>query len=299
MIARKTPVGIMGVGLMGTACARRLLEGGFKVLGYDIDAAKCAQLSARGGAAVTTPAELARECDVIVLALFDTAQIEAAIEGEGGLLAFTAGRATPLTVICVSTCDPDRIAALAKRLPAEKLRFVEAPISGTSDQTARGDGLGLIAGDQRAVEAVSDVLQAICPRRHYLGEPGNGGRAKLAINLILGLNRTALGEGLIFAERMGLDPAAFLAVARESAAYSQIMDVKGPRMAAGEFSPPHGKLAQARKDVVLMHEQAQRRGQQLPLGRTYMELLDACLAAGEGDLDNCAVMQETRRRRVS
>jgi 3-hydroxyisobutyrate dehydrogenase-like beta-hydroxyacid dehydrogenase len=196
----------------------------------------------------------------------------------------------------VSTCDPDRIAALTARLPADRLRFIEAPISGTSDQTARGDGLGLIAGSREAVESASAVLQAICPRRHYLGPAGNGGRAKLAINLILGLNRAALGEGLIFAQRMGLDPAAFLAVAKESAAYSQIMDVKGARMAAGQFTPPHGKLAQARKDVVLMHEQAQRRGQELPLGRTYLELLEACMAAGEGDLDNCAVMKEVRRR---
>ena len=96
---------------------------------------------------------------------------------------------------------------------------------------------------------------------------------------------------------MGLDPASFLPVARDSAAYSQIMDVKGPMMVRGEFSPPHGKLAQARKDVALMLDQAKRRGQQLPLARAYMDVLEGGLAAGEGDLDNAAVMREIARRR--
>jgi putative dehydrogenase len=296
MAERKPPIGILGVGLMGSACARRLLENGFSVIGYDVEAGKAAALVARGGAAAKSAADLAKQCDVIVLALFDTAQVETAIEGEGGLLALSSGRTTPLTVICVSTCDPDRIAALAGRVPPDKMRYVEAPISGTSDQTARGEGLGLLGGDRKAADGVSDVLDAICPRRHFLGAAGNGGRAKLAINLILGINRAGLAEGLVFAERMGLDPASFLAVARESAAYSQIMDVKGPRMVRGEFSPPAGKLTQTRKDFALMHEQARRAGQELPLARTYSELVEAGLAAGEGDLDNAAVMLEIRRR---
>jgi L-threonate 2-dehydrogenase len=297
MAETKSPIGIMGVGLMGSACARRLLDSGFRVVGYDVVASKSAALIARGGAAAHSVADLAKQCDVIVLALFDTPQVEAALEGPGGLLELSAGRTKPFTVICVSTCDPDRIAALAARLPVDKIRYVEAPISGTSDQTARGEGLGLIGGDRQAADEVMAVLKVICPRLHFLGAAGNGGRAKLAINLILGLNRAGLGEGLVFAERLGLDPASFLAVARDSAAYSQIMDVKGPMMVRGEFSPPHGKLAQARKDVALMLEQAKSRGQQLPLGSVYMDLLDKAVAAGQGELDNAAVMLEIKRRR--
>ena len=106
----------------------------------------------------------------------------------------------------------------------------------------------------------------------------------------------SLSEGLVFAERMGLDPAAFLAVARESAAYSQIMDVKGKKMVDGDFAP-HGKITQTLKDFSLMLEQAARLGQQLPLAQTYAELVKACVAHGEGDRDNSIVIQELRRRR--
>lgn len=291
----KVTVGVVGVGLMGTACAKRLLGAGFDVLGYDVDREKLAGLNRLGGRSADSLAEVARACPVIMMAVFNTDQVEAIIEGPEGLLASQSVIGTPITVACVSTCDPDRIAALAARLPGDRLRYVEFPISGTSDQTARGEGLGLIGGDRAAAEEAGDVLGAICPRRHYLGAAGNGGRAKLAINLILGINRAALAEGLVFAERMGLDPQQFLDVARASAAYSQIMDVKGAKMIAGDFSP-HGKLMQTRKDFTLMQEQADRLGQELPLARTYLEIVDAGLAKGEGDLDNCAVIKEIRRR---
>jgi 3-hydroxyisobutyrate dehydrogenase-like beta-hydroxyacid dehydrogenase len=292
MVAGKQPVGIVGVGLMGMACARRLLAAGLPVIGYDVDAAKLEALAQAGGRRAASVADLARAANRIVCAVFNTEQVEQTADA---LLAALPAGAPPVTVVCVSTCDPDRIAALAARLPAGRLRFVEAPVSGTSEQVAGGDGLGLIGGDPAAAAAVADVLDAICPRRHHLGVAGNGGRAKLAINLMLGINRAALAEGLVFAERMGLDPQRLLAVARDSAAYSQIMDVKGAKMVAGDTKPA-GKLAQSLKDFHLMREQATRLGQTLPLAETYIGLVEGCVEKGEGELDNSAVIREIRRR---
>lgn len=296
MAEKIAPVGVIGTGLMGTACARRLLAAGHEVLGYDVDARALEKFGEAGGRAARSLAEIVQACRQIVLAVFNTGQVEDTIEGPQGLLAVLPANAAPLTVMCVTTCDPDRVAALAARIPVHRLHFVEAPVSGTSDQTARGDALGLIGGDPGAANEARDVLDAICPRRHHLGAAGNGGRAKLAINLILGVNRAALSEGLVFAERMGLDPAAFLGVARESAAYSQIMDVKGKKMIDGDFSP-HGKITQTLKDFSLMLEQAARFGQQLPLAEIHADLLKGCVAHGEGALDNSIVIQEIRRRR--
>lgn len=295
MTQARRPVGVIGTGLMGAACAKRLLAAGFDVLGYDIDAAKLKALAALGARAAPSVEDIARECDRVVLAVFNTDQVEQAIEGPRGLVASRPSGTPPLVTICVSTCDPDRIAALAARLPADRVRYVEAPVSGTSEQTARGEALGLIGGEPSAVEAARDVIAAISPRWHHLGPVGNGGRAKLAINLILAINRDGLAEGLVFAERMGLDPAAFLAVARESAAYSQIMDVKGGKMIKGDFTP-HGFVTQSLKDYSLMAAQARRAKQRLPLGETHASLLEGCIAAGEGGLDNSAVIREIRRR---
>jgi putative dehydrogenase len=295
MAQTERPVGVIGVGLMGTACARRLRGAGFEVLGYDLDAKKLEGLRALGGRAAASAAEIARSCDIVVLAVFDTGQVEDAVQG---LLAARPQDAPPLDVICVSTCDPDRIAALAAGLPAARLRFIESPVSGASDQVARGEALGLVAGDRGAVDAATRAIEAIAPRWHYLGAAGNGGRAKLAINLILGINRAGLAEGLVFAERMGLAPEAFFAVARDSAAYSQVMDIKGKKMVAGDFSP-QGYVHQSLKDFTLMLELARKIEQALPLAATYKALMEGCVARGEADLDNSAVINEIRRRRIS
>jgi 3-hydroxyisobutyrate dehydrogenase-like beta-hydroxyacid dehydrogenase len=295
MEASGKPVGLIGAGLMGTACAKRLFAAGFQVLGYDVDARKLDGIAGLGARIAGSAAEIARACDRAVLAVFNTEQVEETIEGARGLLASRSQNAPPFTAICVSTCDPDRIAALAERLPADRLRYVEAPVSGTSEQTARGEALGLVGGSPAAAEAVRDVIEAICPRWHHLGPAGNGGRAKLAINLILGINRAALAEGLVLAERMGLAAEKFLEVARDSAAHSQAMDIKGGKMVSGDFSP-QGYITQSLKDFSLMLEQARRRRQRLPLGETYASLMEGCVAAGEGGLDNSAVIREIRRR---
>lgn len=288
-------LGIIGTGLMGAACARRLIAAGYAVTGYDIDTGKAAAFAALGGKSATSMGALARDCRAVILAVFNTDQVEAALEAADGLLASRPRDQPPLAVICVSTCDPDRIAALFGRLPADRVHFVEMPVSGTSEQMSRGEALGLVGGDPAAAENVRDVLDALCPRRHHLGAAGNGGRAKLAINLILGINRAAMAEGLVFAERMGLEPGRLLAVARDSAAYSQIMDIKGKKMIGGDFTP-HGKIAQTAKDFSLMLEQAQRLQQQLPLAATYKDLVEGCMRQGEAELDNAAVILEIRRR---
>lgn len=289
----KQPVGVIGIGLMGMACARRIRAAGLELLGYDVDAKKLDAFVALGGKAAESVAQIARDCHKVVLAVFNTDQVETTVDAL--VAALPAGK-TPLIALCVSTCDPDKISALFARTPADKVRYVEAPVSGTSGQTEQGDALGLIGGDPAAAAECKDVLDAICPRRHHLGAAGNGGRAKLAINLILGVNRAALAEGLVFAQRLGLDPGAFLKVARESAAQSQVMDIKGPKMVNGDYTP-HGFITQTRKDFLLMLEQAKERGQGLPLAETYVSIVNGCVAAGEGEFDNSAVIEEIRRRK--
>ena len=288
-----TPIGVIGIGLMGMACAKRLRAAGLELLGYDVDTQKIEAFIKLGGKPASSVAQIARTCHKVVLAVFNTDQVEATVDA---LVASLPAGKPPLIALCVSTCDPDRISKLFARTPANKVRYVESPVSGTSQQTEQGDALGMIGGDPAAAEDAKDVLDAICPRRHHLGAAGNGGRAKLAINLILGVNRAALAEGLVFAQKLGLDPGAFLKVARESAAQSQVMDIKGPKMVSGDYTP-HGFITQTRKDFLLMLEQAAGRGQGLPLAETYVSIVNGCVAAGEGNLDNSAVIEEIRRRK--
>src|SRR5258708_10088304 len=287
------PIGFIGLGLMGAVMARRLAAAGFKTLGFDIEPAKATALRELGLEPAGSVADIARRCRRIILAVFSTDQVEEVTDQ----LASAGCAAGPLLVLCTSTCDPDRIAALAPRDAERGIVFVDARVSGASEQVARGAGLGLTGGDRAAVDAAADVLDALFPRRVHIGAPGDAGRAKVAVNRVLGLNRLALAEGLVLAERLGLDTRAFLDVAKASAAYSQVMDVKGEKMVAGNYAP-QGRIAQSLKDVHLMQDQASRRGQALPLTQIYAEFLQACVPQVEGDRDNCAVIEEGRRRRV-
>jgi putative dehydrogenase len=285
----KIPVGIIGLGLMGEVYARRLMAAGFSVIGFDVDPAKNQRLGQIGGRAGSI-VEIAEKCDPIVLAVFNTDQVEEVVER--ALLPAASGK----IVLCTSTCDPDRIAALAARV-GDRLRFLETPVSGASEQVRQGDGVGLIGGDEKIAADASPVLDALFPKRFHIGRAGDGGRAKLAVNHILALNRLALAEGLVCAAKLGLDPAAFLKVARNSAAASQVMDSKGAKMINGDFAP-EGRVRQSLKDTHLILDQARKAGQKLPLLEVYADVLEACMRHGEGEQDNSIVIEEIRRRKL-
>lgn len=236
---------------------------------------------------------MAEQCDVLILAVFDTDQVQELLLGAAGLLAVTAARPA---VLCTSTCDPDRISAIALRCEASNLPFLELPFSGTSLQVARGEGVGLIGGDPGLAERLSSVLQALCPNRQHVGRCGDANRTKLAVNLVLGLHRAALAEGLMFGRRLGLDPAALLNTLQNSAAASSVMRVKGAMMVERRYDAPQSRVDQSLKDFSLIRTLGLQKGQALPMASLYIELLESCVAQGEAHLDN-AIIQEAIARR--
>lgn len=289
-----SPIAIIGLGLMGEVYAQRLLDAGMAVSGFDVDPARRARLAEIGGQPADTIEELAQPARCIIIAVFSTDQVEDVIEKH---LLPALGEGSNKIVLVMSTCDPDQVAALASRVIPRGIRYLDVPVSGTSDQVRRGDGVALIGGDPAIAAEVAPIFDALFARRFLVGKIGDGGRAKLAVNLILGLNRLALAEGLVFAERLGLDPAAFLEVAKGSASYSQVMETKGPKMVRGDFSP-EGRVKQTLKDAHLMLDQAAAVGQTLSVLQVHADVLEACARAGEAELDNSAIIKEVRRRVV-
>ena len=225
-------------------------------------------------------ADLAQRCDPIVLAVFSTDQVEAVVESE---VLPALGEGSGRIVLCASTCDPDRIAALGQRVATRGLRLLETPVSGASGQVSRGEGVGLIGGDPDIVAEVEPVLRAMFPTYFHIGKIGDGGRAKLAVNLILGLNRLALAEGLVFAERLGLDPAGLsqggAQIGRLFAGHGR----EGCEDGARRVSLPRAAITQHLKDVHLMLEQAERVRQQLPLLEVHADVLEACVRTGRAN----------------
>jgi 3-hydroxyisobutyrate dehydrogenase-like beta-hydroxyacid dehydrogenase len=287
-----TPAGIIGLGLMGIALSERLIDADVPLVGFDIEPTRREKLKATGGMAATSVSELAGRSTTIIIAVFSGEQVEALF----GEIENAAGPARPI-VICTTTCGPDEMTRLARRAASAGIAFVEAPISGTSAEVRDGTATALVAGEAGAIESVSGLLEILCPRRVRVGAVGDASRTKLAINLILQNNRAALAEGIAFAERLGLDGRAFLAAARESAAYSRVMDTKGEKMLTRDFRP-QSHLSQTLKDAELIIEEAGRLGLLLPMTTTQAELLRAAIVLEGPDSDSAAVIEAIRQRPV-
>jgi 3-hydroxyisobutyrate dehydrogenase-like beta-hydroxyacid dehydrogenase len=207
-----------------------------------------------------------------------------------GLLGCTTLRA----VVDCSTGDPDALQALAARLADRGIDFIEAPLSGSSQQIQQGTATMLLGAEPAALQRHGALLEALSSQRIVVGGPGMGARAKLATNLVLGLNRAALAEGMVFAERIGIAPDAFLNLVLATPARSDAALAKGERMVRGDFEP-QSRIHQHLKDVNLMLEQAAAARQRLPLSEVHAALLRAAVAAGDGELDNAAIIRQIRR----
>jgi 3-hydroxyisobutyrate dehydrogenase-like beta-hydroxyacid dehydrogenase len=283
-------IGIIGLGLIGTALSERLIEAGVPSTGFDINPERCEALRTAGGAVATSVRELAGQCRIVVVAVYGGVQVEALfseLDQGNGL--------QPSTVICMTTCAPDEIARLSARAAHAGIALIEAPISGTSAELRDGTALALLAGEPAIIDSVSALLDILCPRSLRVGTLGNASRTKLAINLILQANRAALAEGIVFAEALGLDGRAFLAAARASAASSRVMDSKGEKMLARDFRP-QSHIAQTLKDAELILEEAGRRGVKLPLTMAQAGLLRTAIAIEGPHSDSAAVIEAIRQR---
>lgn len=290
MSASEAPIGLVGLGLVGTALGGRLAAAGFEVLGHDQREDANAAWAQAGYRVAPSLHDLALKCRTVVLAVFDTSGVIQVAESSDGLL----GTGHVTTLVDCSTGDPDALQALAARLEARGVRLVEAPLSGSSTQIAAGEATMLLGGDAAVIDRHAALLDAIAPRRVLVGGAGMAARAKLATNLVLGLNRAALAEGMVFADRLGIAPETFLQLVLATPARSEAAVHKGERMVRGDFAP-QSRVRQHLKDVQLMLAAAKSRGQHLPLTEAHAALLHAAVDAGDGDLDNAAIIRQLRR----
>lgn len=284
-------IGLVGLGLVGTAMAERLLGEGFKVVGFDVDSARCEQLEKLGGQALGSAAEVGEQAERVVLSLPDTNVVVKVVEGPAGILE---AATPPRYIIDTTTGDPDETAALAQRLAGRGIGFLDGPFSGSSQQLRDRDVVFMVGGDKAAFDDCKDIFETLAEKIFYLGASGSGSKGKLASNLILGLNRLALAEGLVFASGLGLEPQGFLELLKVTPAYSAVMDVKGKKMLDGDFTP-QARLGQHHKDVSIILKYAQKLGQDLPLSKTHSDVLEKAIEAGDGGLDNSAVIREIER----
>jgi 2-hydroxy-3-oxopropionate reductase len=279
-------IGIIGVGLLGSAVASRLLQGEFEVKGFDTRPEQVKVLQAYGLKPVRSIADAAAESEAVFTILPSLAIVEDVIAGAGGLIE-TAAPGT--TLIQMSTISPELTRNLASAAAAKGLDFLDAPMSGTSAMVERGDCAIFVAGDRTLAQACQPVFDAIGKKTHYVGEVGAATLAKLATNLLVGLNTAALAEALVLGAKGGLDPALLLGILKESAGASKMVEVRGPLMVDHRFAAQM-KVDLFLKDFKLMLDEASRLGVSLPLTSITQQLATATAAAGRGEEDLAAIV---------
>lgn len=259
--------GIIGMGLMGSAMMR--MTGAS--CGWDIDESRCVNAE--------TANEVFDHSDVVFLCLPNSNIVREVLNA--------ASLKPGLILIDTSTGDPAEMAALGAELAAQGVHYLDATISGSSAQLLQRDVLVMVGGDATVFERCRDLFAKFARETVHVGPCGSGAKMKLVTNLVLGLNRAALAEGLVFAQQLDLELPQTLDVMRRSMAYSRIMDTKGEKMITQDFTP-QAKLSQHLKDVRLMLAASSI---PLPLSETHRQLLEKAEALGFGDADNSAVIK--------
>lgn len=278
------PLGLIGIGLLGTALAERLRAAGHPVLGFDVAAARQDALRALGGTVAAGAAEVFAGADRVLLSLPSHREVNALLASLGG-----PPRAGTI-LIDTTTGDPASSEALATDLARHGAAYLDATVSGSSAQVRAGTAVMMVGGARAAFDACGDLFACLGCQTFHTGGPGTGARMKLVTNLVLGLNRAALAEGLALARGLQLDAAQALAVMRGGPAYSRIMDGKGEKMLRADFAP-EARLSQHLKDVRLIVAHGQAAGLPMPLSVAHRTVLESAEAAGLGALDNSAIIQ--------
>ncbi|MBI4270267.1 MAG: NAD(P)-dependent oxidoreductase [Candidatus Rokubacteria bacterium] len=284
-------IAVIGLGLLGGAVAARLLRGGFRVSGHDVRPAQAEALRPQGLEPAASAAAAVAGADAVFTILPSLASVETVYLGPGGLVESAPRSATLIQMSTISRALTLRLAEAAR---ARGLAFLDTPMSGTSGMVARGDCTIFVGGEAAHVEACRPVFDAVARKTLHVGPVGAATLAKLATNMLVGLNTAALAEALVLGAKGGLDPAALVEIFRDSAAGSRMVEVRGPLMAERRFAAQM-KLELFLKDFTLMLEEGQHLGVPLPLTSLTHQLCTAAVAAGHGGEDLAAVITTLER----
>jgi 3-hydroxyisobutyrate dehydrogenase-like beta-hydroxyacid dehydrogenase len=279
-------IGFLGLGLMGTPMARRLVGAGHDVTVWNRTAEKAEAIE--GATAATTPAEAATGRDVVITMLTDRAALEDVLFGDDGA---ASSLADGDLLVDMSTIGRDAVLDIATRLP-DGVALVDAPVAGSTPRAEAGELRIMAGGSEEAYERARPVLEVLgTPAR--VGDVGAGAAMKLVSNSTLGAILVGVGEGLALGDALGLDRAAVLD-ALERSYLGGMVQVKREALDAREF-PPQFKLSLMAKDLRLVAEAAAAAGRTLPGSAVALQAFDDAERAGRGDEDYSAVVDQIER----
>jgi 3-hydroxyisobutyrate dehydrogenase len=271
--------------------ALNLLKHGIPIVVHDIEGAKVDALRARGAAVADAPDRVAALGDRTICMVETTAQADAVIAGERGIVE---GAAPGHIVVCMSTIDPFVARRLAGTLGARGVAMLDAPVSGGTERAATG-ALSIMAGGEAATfEACRDLFKAMGTNLFHVGPLGAGLAMKLVNNMLIQVNRVAVAEALVMGVKAGLDPRTIYDVVRVSTGTSFAFETGVPKILARDFSPG-GTVDISYKDQELETAFAKQLGVPLLLANVTQQLYQMARAAGLNKEDGLAVVKVLER----
>lgn len=272
-------VGVIGLGIMGSAMSANLVKSGFTVHGYDVLAAARNALQQAGGKPAASAAQVASAADIVISSLPSAAALDAV----------AAELNDRCIVIETSTLPIEDKLRARDVLAAKGIVLLDCPLSGTGAQAKTKDLSVYVSGDKPAADRIVAVLEGFSRSHYYLGEFGNGSRMKYVANLLVAIHNVAAAEAMVLGIKAGLDPATVLKVIGDGAGSSRMFQVRGPQMVAGDYREATMKVEVWQKDMKIIGEYATKLGVPTALFNASAAVYTAAMAQGFEKQDTAAV----------
>jgi len=285
---KQVTVGVIGLGSMGLGSALALVEAGFDVVGFDLNAAAVEKLRVGGGRTAQSPSAVAAEANIVLIVVVNSEQVEQVIFGTDGLIETLAPGGL---IIQCATVAPSYARTLGEKLTTQGFGFLDAPISGGAIKARQGELSVMASGSKSCFSQADEVLKAVAAKVYTLGDkPGIGSSMKLVNQLLAGVHIAAAAEAMALGISMDLDPDAIYDVITHSAGNSWMFENRVPHILDGDYTP-HSAVDIFVKDLGIVHATGRELPLSMPIAGTALQQFTAASSAGHGREDDSAVIK--------
>jgi 3-hydroxyisobutyrate dehydrogenase len=287
MAANDRKIAFIGLGVMGAGMASRLAENGHDITVYNRTRSKADEVGELGAKVANTPADAAKDADVVMISLADQNVVSKVVFDEDGIFE-TLGAGS--YVLDMSTVTPEFARELNGKAREAGYRHLDTCVLGNPMHARQGELRVMAGGAEADFKAVEPLLEAVGKEVTYLGEAGMGATMKLVLNMLMGVQMPALAEAVVFGERAGLDREKILEMISKSGYSSPVMSFRCAIMGQRNFEFAAFKLGLMRKDMMLVLGESQKLGVPMPVSESAYAMLTAAQQQGLGDLDVAAIL---------
>jgi len=279
-------IGLVGTGMLGEAVGLHLLESGHSLTAYNRTKSKTASLEKNGATIADTPKNVAESSELVISCVKDADAVGQILFGQDGIVA---GKHEGLTVVEMSTINPNNAIQNSKRLSAEGISSLEIPVMGGPNVAIDGKLVLMASGDRDVFDKYKQVFDTIANKTFFLGKSGSAHSIKIAMNLQISLLALALAEGITLTKKAGFDPEKFLEVLNSTYFKTGMSENKAHKMIRDEFEPTF-TLKNLQKDLGIITEAAKDFGAVLPMAERANEIYRDAVDAGFGEIDYTGIL---------